>query len=452
MSEEAREALKAEESKPHAAAPARLRPWYRLHASTYVIGLAVLVLLVLVIVPGQVIFGAAPGRTGIFPFATYEHGWPMAHLRRFWVLRYPGQNYQEAQKFANDVLGEPRPWYWLEPATGSTSGSYAPAARPVFGKPAWLTSGAWGHTGVSARWYPLGLLVNLLTATMILSIVSAGWEWRRRHRNRWFQFQVRELLTATFFVALGLGWWQWNVREWNREQQAAVAAANADFDVLEDSHAPVWLHRLAGRNSVAFCDRVTGTSGPRLRGMEGPPDYDAVAAAHRARQIRPLLKEFAGLQYAGFREADADTLAALAELKQLRRLYLDTPDLCDDHLAAIGRVSQIEELEVSARRNPRSDAITDAGLIHLGRLTNLRSLNVANVRVGGPGLRALRPLDGLTELAIRDATITDEALAELCGLKQLRRLTLSFTDASPSAVARLRAALPNTEVLVHPDP
>ena len=68
-----------------AASPARPRPWYRLHLSTYIVLLIPLSALVLVAVPGYTVFrmpvwwGGAT-RAGIYTYQ--EHGWPLVYMDR----------------------------------------------------------------------------------------------------------------------------------------------------------------------------------------------------------------------------------------------------------------------------------------------------------------------------------------------------------------------------------
>jgi len=82
--------------------------------------------------------------------------------------------------------------------------------------------------------------------------------------------------------------------------------------------------------------------------------------------------------------------------------------------------------------------VTDAGLVHLQRLKNLKSLNLFNTLVTGPGLQDLRSLDKLESLNLTDTEITDGGLAYLQGFKNLKHLLLGINNISDAGLTELK--------------
>jgi Leucine-rich repeat (LRR) protein len=92
----------------------------------------------------------------------------------------------------------------------------------------------------------------------------------------------------------------------------------------------------------------------------------------------------------GFR-GSAEGLAHLQQLDRLQSLSIPDSELTDAHLEPLSRLTGLKELRLSG--NP---LITDAGLVHLGHLINLRALDLNGTRVTDAGLGQL---SGLLDLA-----------------------------------------------------
>ncbi|MBT3201992.1 MAG: hypothetical protein HN350_18990 [Phycisphaerales bacterium] len=143
----------------------------------------------------------------------------------------------------------------------------------------------------------------------------------------------------------------------------------------------------------------------------------------------------------------------------------DGDAITDAGIVCLGRWPAIEELSLS------HTLITGSGLKSLARLPLLRKLDLSNTWIDDVGLSNLVGLQCLEELNLEDTKITDAGLTHLVSLKSLRRLYLSstqITDAgtktlaqiktleeldlgymenvTDEAVKQLRVALPNTRV------
>jgi hypothetical protein len=127
----------------------------------------------------------------------------------------------------------------------------------------------------------------------------------------------------------------------------------------------------------------------------------------------------------------------------------------DPELAYIRRLPRLESLSICG-----SASVTDAGLVHLERMTDLRSLFIDHGGIGDAGLAHLKGLTGLRSFMMHAPRVTGAGLASLEGLKRLEGLYLSgpaITDAGMPHIGRLAGlrdlALTDTRVtdagLVH---
>lgn len=83
----------------------------------------------------------------------------------------------------------------------------------------------------------------------------------------------------------------------------------------------------------------------------------------------------------------------------------------------------------------RSSWVTDSDLARLTQFANLKKLDLSLTRITDRGLRALRPLETVTELNLYFAEqITDDGMSAIKGWKKLERLTLRGTKISDSTL------------------
>jgi hypothetical protein len=132
-------------------------------------------------------------------------------------------------------------------------------------------------------------------------------------------------------------------------------------------------------------------------------------------------------------------LGALGELRDLR---LVRTALTDAGLEAlITGITKVDTLGVPSSR------VGDQGIEYLARLPNLHVLDLSNTQVTGAGLLRLVALQNLQDLALRWLAISDVDLQVLQALRQLRRLDVSGTKITPAGLDSLQDALPRTEII-----
>ena len=82
--------------------------------------------------------------------------------------------------------------------------------------------------------------------------------------------------------------------------------------------------------------------------------------------------------------------------------------------------------------------VTDAGLLHLEGLTNLRSLNMEATQVSDDGLEHLKGLANLAELRLQFTRVTDDGLAHLKGLNNLTSINLHGASVNGAGLVHLK--------------
>lgn len=162
-------------------------------------------------------------------------------------------------------------------------------------------------------------------------------------------------------------------------------------------------------------------------------------------------------------------LAHLRHVPHLKRLDIGgyMAKINDAALANLRHVPELVRLDLSGLRQ-----MTDAGLVHLAHLKQLKILNLASTKVGNaglahlaplvqleeldlhwytkitnPGLAHLAPLKNLQRLDLVQTKITDPGLPHLESLRQLQELDLRSTKVTSQGVDQLRKALPKCNIM-----
>jgi len=109
------------------------------------------------------------------------------------------------------------------------------------------------------------------------------------------------------------------------------------------------------------------------------------------------------------------------------------PNVKDSHLVALEKLPDLEALYCGGRH------ITDAGLIHLKTLRQLRVIGLPH-SVTGPGLAHLTDLPELRAVHFWNGDrLTDEAMMYLSHLKNLETIRVNSAPISDDALKHLRA-------------
>lgn len=86
----------------------------------------------------------------------------------------------------------------------------------------------------------------------------------------------------------------------------------------------------------------------------------------------------------------------------------------------------------------RNEAVNDAWLAKLAQATTVKKLDLSNCAIQGEGLRHLKALAGLRELALTLTPVADAALEHLAGFTELRNLSLASTQCTGTGFSHLK--------------
>jgi hypothetical protein len=109
----------------------------------------------------------------------------------------------------------------------------------------------------------------------------------------------------------------------------------------------------------------------------------------------------------------------------------------DTILADVARVETVTGLGLGG-----SKALTDEGVRHLARLSQLKHLDLSGTGITDRGLRVLRDLPALESLSLAGTQVTDDGIVELAQCHELREVNLSWTRTGDGSLRAL-AGKPN---------
>lgn len=407
------------------------RPWYRLHLSTLVVVLFLLVPLILIMVPGRRAGVMGPwSLMSTVRLERQEHGWPWVHVDRVfaWSPNPQGRTVLRDAPGIGDYLdGEEarslRRGGWPRRATASKYDYKLDDA------PAWTAGYNWPHRGRTVAVYKLALALNVATALLICAAVAATHEWWRRRRHRLCQFHLRELLLLVLIVSAGLAWWRALAAETARESELIRRLQQSGCVVDRRCLAPVWLRTLAGTRHLRLlhrADRVHIDCAHAFAGTDGTVARDLA-------DLCELMQRFRHLPQVSLRTADDAAVAQVAEIASVRSLVLDDARVTDRAFRSIKRMVRLESLVVEAEAPPPTE-ITDAALVHLKRLENLRVLRLITSHYEDPSRNPLK--------------ITDSGLSHLAGMRAVERLDLSGCDVTDAGIVHLKKMIRIRELYI----
>ena len=275
-------------------------------------------------------------------------------------------------------------------------------------------------------------------------------------RRRWFRFSLRLLFVVMTVLCIWLGI-QVNAARRQKEAVAAILRAggevNYDYQMMPDPIVPAMGGFSISFFSMFYADRNVSPPGPTwLRNQFGDEYfrtavqgyihlYDPVAARAAISGLANLHAVKCVQLFGPDREIEDSDLNPLGQLDHLERLWLWRTHVTGVFLAQIRHPGSMTQLSLE------ENDIDDAAMAHIGNMTSLENLDLEeNARITDAGLVHLRKLTNLKVLALNATGITDAGLKHLIGLNCLSYLDLSNTQASRNGIRELQKSLPNCQI------
>ncbi len=278
-------------------------------------------------------------------------------------------------------------------------------------------------------------------------------------KRRWLQFSLRTLLVLMLAFGCGFGWLAMKVKQ-AREQEAAVRAIQElgglvlyDNSLKRTGPAPAWLQKLLGDDFFRSVTAVHGShfsdgglvhvvAFSRLETLDlaGLPDEPGWRGGFLGGPLprgpsniqREGLPYLHGLANRSPSEVTDAGLVQLRRLSQLRWLSLDNTQVTD---AGLGQLKEFPQLNYLGLSNTQ---VSDAGLVHLQTHTQLASLALGNTQITDAGMERILRLTQLQSLVLGKTQLTDAGLEHLKELTQLKHLELFNTKVTDTGLVHLQ--------------
>ncbi len=128
------------------------------------------------------------------------------------------------------------------------------------------------------------------------------------------------------------------------------------------------------------------------------------------------------------------TIKAVAATKHLPHLIMGTMEIPDGALAALGGNTTMSHVEFEIG----ATGLTAAGFSQLAKMRKLTQLYVADVPIDDAMAAEIGKMEGLQHLNVRQSALTEAGVVSLGRLRNLTNLTLPAPPATPAALAALK--------------
>ncbi len=126
----------------------------------------------------------------------------------------------------------------------------------------------------------------------------------------------------------------------------------------------------------------------------------------------------------------------IGQMPTLRNLDLRGATVTNRNLEHLAGLTELKALRLSGKSG--ATQVDDDGLVHIGKMTNLKALLLDFLFVSDIGLQQLSGLKDLEELYLAGTLAGDDAIAVLKQFPKLKKLRLSQTQVSDEGLAGLK--------------
>jgi Leucine Rich repeat len=261
-------------------------------------------------------------------------------------------------------------------------------------------------------------------------------------KRRLFRFSLRTLLVFMTIASIAFGWLGFKMRQAGRQREAVKAIEETGGRVVYDYHMdnPPDGFVFGGPFLIGPERNQSARPGPAwLRDLLGDDFFINVAYVKvgTSDSINLVhLRQFQRVQWIDVSYNSLVTDAGLVHMQglpDLRVLYLGRSQVTDAGLIHIRETTRLEELRIGAL------PVTDAGMVHLRKMTRLRELELEYSKVTDAGLIHLATMPHLRRLMLNGTRVTDAGLTHLSVLHELELLTLDDTKITDAGLVHLQS-------------
>jgi hypothetical protein len=307
-------------------------------------------------------------------------------------------------------------------------------------------------------------VVAVIGCGLFVGLMYLAWRLSRRTVERHFRFSIREMFAGIAVIAVLLAtlgrWWLHLSHDYD-----AIHSVNAFGGYVETPYEngqpnpnalyswivydPFETHRglsIGGDRALAeVLERPN-----RFVDVRGLSFGRGVASAGfvNAGRLNQLTDLRGGAFY--FSPIDANGLERLSEWTNARSLFFNScPRVTDAGLAHLVGMPKLKNFSLIEEGGGM--VITDAGLVHVGKLNGLKTLMLLNLKVTDAGLVHLYDLSNLEDMSIRGSGVTAAGVQQLyAALPDCRIVAWPIVAPGPQNVRRIivrKIAAPNEKLL-----
>lgn len=123
----------------------------------------------------------------------------------------------------------------------------------------------------------------------------------------------------------------------------------------------------------------------------------------------------------------------LAELRELRRLWLSATGCSDIAVAHVSKLPNLQCLSLAKSK------ITDVSMEHLKRSRSIQQLDLSDTSIGDIGLESIVQIPRLRVLILNGTRVTDSGMPIMVSNRRLQRLDIDDTTITDEGVIQLKA-------------
>lgn len=154
----------------------------------------------------------------------------------------------------------------------------------------------------------------------------------------------------------------------------------------------------------------------------------------------------------GYAEVTDVGLDRLTSMQSLRELTIGGNKLTDAGVHLLRQLPQLTYLDVGGSQRTDSGlwfvGLTDVGVESIATLAELKELRMAGTTISGRSLDRLKPLTKLERLVLQNCKrVGDDAIPTLSALTSLQVLDIQGSGITAQGASELRKNLPKTQIL-----
>lgn len=162
-----------------------------------------------------------------------------------------------------------------------------------------------------------------------------------------------------------------------------------------------------------------------------------------------VLQAFTNLTHLNFVAQSDSSLEHLVPLKQLKSLSVRSKTYSGEGVPFLKQMTHLESLKVYNWKIETQNDLEQL-ILEIGKLTQLKHLNLSNNQISDKHLLGLLSLNSLNSLHLENSNVTNEGVMSLAILPNLKLINVRGTKVNPEGKATFHGVAPDVVVFLKP--